>query len=86
MLDRTRSQQRKFKRLTAGRLGEILGNGDTGARQRQRPRTGRRPSAGAAERPPGGPSRLLTRRSGCGRSRQVSPVARTRTASGQLPD
>ena len=27
VLDRTRSQQRKFKRLAAARLGEILGNG-----------------------------------------------------------
>jgi proteasome alpha subunit len=27
VLDRTRTQQRKFKRLTAGRLTEILGNG-----------------------------------------------------------
>jgi proteasome alpha subunit len=27
VLDRTRSQQRKFKRLTAGQLGRILGNG-----------------------------------------------------------
>ncbi len=28
VLDRTRSQQRKFKRLSAARLGEIIGNGD----------------------------------------------------------
>ncbi|QWZ09770.1 proteasome subunit alpha [Nocardioides panacis] len=27
VLDRTRTQQRKFKRLTGGQLGEILGNG-----------------------------------------------------------
>jgi proteasome alpha subunit len=30
VLDRTRTQQRKFKRLTAGQLGTILGNGGTG--------------------------------------------------------
>jgi proteasome alpha subunit len=30
VLDRTRSQQRKFKRLTAGRLADILGNGAAG--------------------------------------------------------
>jgi proteasome alpha subunit len=29
-LDRTRSQQRKFRRLTAGQLGRILGNGEPG--------------------------------------------------------
>ena len=27
MLDRTRTQQRKFKRLTAGQLTDMLGNG-----------------------------------------------------------
>jgi proteasome alpha subunit len=30
VLDRTRSQQRKFKRLTAGQLGRILGDGSGG--------------------------------------------------------
>ena len=49
MLDRTRTQQRKFKRLTAARLGEILGNG--GGAPAGRRRHGHRPRRPGHRRP-----------------------------------
>jgi proteasome alpha subunit len=45
VLDRTRTQQRKFRRLTAGQLSRILGNGGPGE-----------PPAGPDAGPDGGPS------------------------------
>ena len=49
VLDRTRTQQRKFKRLTADRLGEIIGNGD-GRPGRRRPRhRPRHPGSGSSD-------------------------------------
>ncbi len=58
VLDRTRPQQRKFKRLTVGQLGVILGNGGSGSSDAgpSEPPTGPpEPPTGPSE-PPTGPS------------------------------
>ena len=67
VLDRTRTQQRKFKRLTAGQLGGILGNGGgpvspTRARPRRRCRHPRRRHRPLGPRRPGRPHRHRHRR------------------------
>jgi proteasome alpha subunit len=56
VLDRTRAQQRKFKRLSVGQLGRILGNGAAGPDDGAGPDGGAEPGEpGAGPRPPDGP-------------------------------
>jgi proteasome alpha subunit len=52
VLDRTRSQQRKFRRLTAAQLSRILGNGDASATGEQDGEPG---GAGGGSTDPSGP-------------------------------
>jgi proteasome alpha subunit len=52
VLDRTRSQQRKFRRLTAAQLSRILGNGDASAAAEQDGEPG---GAGGGSTDPSGP-------------------------------
>ena len=55
VLDRTRSQQRKFRRLTAAQLGRILGNGPAGPSDGDGGPDGNGGGAGGGSTDPSGP-------------------------------
>ncbi len=81
VLDRTRTQQRKFKRLTGESLARILSTGDPVADVVEAPDDAPDRRARRGARPPGGPASLLADWPGLRTGRAGSAAATTATSS-----